>query len=57
MVVAVIAVRVMKALADQIVDMFPVRHRLVPATRAVLVASVVACRAIGVLRRMLFVDS
>jgi hypothetical protein len=56
-VVAVIAVRMMKALADQIVDMFAMRHRLVPATGAVLVARVVACRGIGVLRRVIFVDS
>jgi hypothetical protein len=55
-VVAVIAVRMMKALADQIVDMLAVRDRLMPATGAVLVAGVVACHAIGVLRRMFFVD-
>jgi hypothetical protein len=56
MVVAVIAVRMMQAPADQIVDMFAVRHRLMPATGAVPVASVVACRGIGVLRRMIIVD-
>jgi hypothetical protein len=55
-IVAVIAVRVMKPVADQIVDMVAVRHRLMPATWAMLVAGVVPGRGIGVLRRMRFVD-
>jgi hypothetical protein len=55
-IVAVIAVRMMKPVADQIVDMVAVRHRLMHATWAMLVASVVSGRGIGVLRRMRFVD-
>jgi hypothetical protein len=55
-IVAVIAVRMMQPVTDQIVDMLAVRHRLMPATRAVLVATVVSGRRLGVLRRMRFVD-
>jgi hypothetical protein len=55
-IVAVIAVWMMQPVTDQIVDMLAVRHRLVPATRAMLVARVVAGRGLGVLRRMGFVD-
>jgi hypothetical protein len=55
-IVAVIAVRMMKPVTDQIVDMLAVRHRLMPTTRAMLVARVVSRRGLGVLRRMAFVD-
>jgi hypothetical protein len=40
-VVAVVAVRVMQVAVDQVVDVITVRHRLVPAAGAVLVARLV----------------
>jgi hypothetical protein len=55
-VVAVIAVRMMKPVADQVVDVLAVRHRLVSATGAVVVACLVTRRGPCVLRRMLIVD-
>jgi hypothetical protein len=55
-IVAVIAVRMMKPITDQVVDMLAVRHRLMPAPRAMLVARVVSGGGLGVLRRMRIVD-
>lgn len=44
MVVAVVAVRVVEAPIDEVVHVVPVRDRLVPAVRAVLVPIRMACR-------------
>ena len=55
-VVAVVAVRMMKPVTDQIVDVVAVRHSLVSATGAVAMAGLVTRRRACVLRRMLIVD-
>lgn len=46
-IVAVIAMRVMEAAADKVVDVIAVRHALVPAALAVDVAWLVSCRGRG----------
>lgn len=56
-IVTVVAVRVMQVAVDQIIDVVAVRHRFMPATRSVHVASfvpgttMVRCAAVGITLR------
>jgi hypothetical protein len=55
-VVAVIAVRVMKAVVHHVIEVVAMRHRLMPTIGAVLMGHIVPGCSLRVLRRMLVVD-
>jgi hypothetical protein len=56
-VVAVIAVRVVKPVSHHVIDVVAMRHRLMPTVGTVLMRQIVPSGGLCVLRRMLVVDS